>query len=164
MKAKYRLNPETGELVEVLNSDGQEMPDPTPMAPPIGWTREPPLHERIRAMVQHEFNRARAEADYESPEEAEDFRLPGDDDTDPREGRFAVAPGFEDEWEDNYEPPADFKDMKQRLIDAGWTPPPAKPDRTPPEGGEPAVPGPGVSPANLEPSKPAGGPSGSKTA
>ena len=121
-KEKLRLDPKTGEFVPVLNEEGQELPDPTPMAPPVGFKREPPLHERIRAMVQHEFLRARAEADFESPEEADDFVI-DDDGDDPRDARFALQPGHEHDWEENYSPPKDFKEMRDRLIKAGWSPP-----------------------------------------
>ena len=120
VKEKLRVSAETGEYVPALTEDGRELPDPTPMAPPVGFKRSPPLHERIRALVQHEFEKKSAEEGYESPEEADDFEFAEDD---AREGRFALAPGHEHEWEENYEPPKDFKDMKQRLIDAGWTPP-----------------------------------------
>lgn len=124
-KEKLRLDPETGEFVPVLTEGGAEIPDPVPMAPPVGFIRQQPLHERIRAMVQHEYLRARQMEDVESPEEADDFVLPDEDDA--RYGeRFAMMPGHEHDWEDNYEPPRDFKDMKQRLIDAGWKPPPEK--------------------------------------
>lgn len=124
-KEKFRLDPKTGEFVQVLNGEGQEIPDPTPMAPPVGFVRQVPLHERIRAMVQHEFERAKQSAEVESPEEADDFVLP--DEEDARYGeRFAMMPGHEHDWEQNYEPPKDFKDMKKRLVDAGWTPPPEK--------------------------------------
>lgn len=132
---KFRVD-ENGEFRPILTDDGREIPDSTPMAPPIGFKRQPPLHERIRAMVQHEYARAREQGEFETPEEADDFRIPGDDDggDDPREGRFALMPGHE--WEDNYEPPKDFKEMRDRLIGAGWTPPSeANQARTPLEGG-----------------------------
>lgn len=139
-KEKLRLDRKTGEFVQVLTEKGQEIPDPTPMAPPVGYKRHVPLHERIRAMVQHEYLRARQHDEYETPEEADDF-LVGDED-DPREGRFAMMPGHEHDWEENYEPPKDFKDMRQRLVDAGWTPPAAKDEAKParaPSGGAPAT-------------------------
>lgn len=122
MKEKFRLDPKTGEFIPVLTDDGAEIPDPTPMAPPVGFIRHTPLHERIRAMVQHEYQRARENDDVETPEEADDFLVP--DEEDARYGeKFAMMPGHEHDWEENYEPPKDFKDMKQRLIDAGWKPP-----------------------------------------
>lgn len=122
MKGEKLRMTEDGELVPVLNDRGQELPDPTPMAPPVGFIKQRPLHERIRAMVQHEFLRRKQEEDVESPEEADDFVI--DDEDDARHGeRFAMLPGHEHDWEENYEPPKDFKDMKERLVAAGWTPP-----------------------------------------
>lgn len=126
-KEKVRVTVD-GEVLNVLTEDGREIPDARPMAPPVGFVRREPLHERIRAMVQHEFNRARAASEVESPEEADDFVIPGDNDEDPREARFAVLPGYE--WEDNYEPPETFKEMRERLIAAGWSPPVAKGQET----------------------------------
>lgn len=119
MKEKVRVT-QHGEVVPLLDEHGREIPDPTPMAPPVGFVRRPPLHERIRAMVQEEFERMKSEREVESPEEADDFWIEGDED-DPREGRFALLPGFE--WEESYEPPADFAEMRERLVAAGWTPP-----------------------------------------
>lgn len=120
---KFRVDPQTGEMIPVLNSQGQEIPDPVPLAPPIGFIKHIPLHERIRAMVQHEHQRVLAEGgDPESPDEADDFVLP--DEEDPRYGeKFAMMPGHEHEWEENYLPPKDFKDMHDRLVKAGWSPP-----------------------------------------
>lgn len=144
MKEKLRLDPKTGEFVQVYNADGQELPDPIPMAPPVGFVRQVPLHERIRAMVQHEFMRAKGSGEYESPEEADDFLIQDEDDA--RYGeKFAVLPGHEHDWEENYDPPKDFKDMKDRLVAAGWAPPvekappsteaPSKTVADPPSGG-----------------------------
>jgi len=125
MKEKYRLDPKTGEFVECMTETGQEIPDPVPMAPPVGFKRQQPLHERIRAMVQHEYLRASQKGEVETPEEADDFVV-GDED-DPRYGeRFALMPGHEHDWEENYNPPKDFKEMKERLIAAGWKAPPEK--------------------------------------
>lgn len=120
MKEKVRVTPQ-GEVLNVHTEDGMEIPDPTPMAPPIGFVRREPLHERIRALVQHEYNRARSMQEVETPEEADDFVIPGDEGEDPREARFAMLPGHE--WEENYEPPSNFKEMRERLVAAGWTPP-----------------------------------------
>lgn len=135
MKEKVRVT-DDGIVLDVLNEGGQELPDPRPMAPPVGFVPSEPLHMRIRAMVQHEYERARSAREVESPEEADDFLIPGEDGDDPRESRFAMLPGCE--WEDNYEPPADFKEMRQRLVEAGWTPP-SEASRTPPVGGAPPV-------------------------
>lgn len=70
-----------------------ELPDPTPMAPPVGFTRRPPLHLQIREMVQRELSLAAAHHGYESAEEADDFDV--GDDFDP-----------ESPYEHNFEPPA----------------------------------------------------------
>lgn len=53
--------------------------DPTPMAPPVGYTRHVPLHLQIREMVRSEALRQAAEsADMETFEEADDFDIPDD--------------------------------------------------------------------------------------
>lgn len=76
-----RYNPETGELR--LDENGHEIPDPTPMAPPIGYKRQPSLAEQIRAMVRSEKLRQEAEeAGAETFDEADDFDV--GDDYDPR--------------------------------------------------------------------------------
>lgn len=132
MKDKYWIDRD-GVLMPFHNAEGQELLDPTPVAPPIGFVREPPLHERIRAMVQAEHARLREAQDVESFDESEDFRIPGEESDDPREDRFALMPGHE--WEENYNPPKDFKEMHQRLVDAGWTPPsPQEGQGAPPAG------------------------------
>jgi len=62
-----------------LNKKGQEVPDPVPMAPPIGYKKEPSMTERIRAMVRSEHVRLAAmKAGAETFEEADDFEI-GDD-------------------------------------------------------------------------------------
>lgn len=65
-----------------LNEKGQEIPDPTPMAPPVGFKRQPSLSEQIRQMILSEKLRQEAEEmGYETFEEADDFDV--DDDFDP---------------------------------------------------------------------------------
>lgn len=56
-----------------------EYPDPTPMAPPIGYKRQPSLHDQIRSMIRTEKVRQALEAaGLETAEEADDFEV-GDD-------------------------------------------------------------------------------------
>lgn len=56
-----------------------EVPDPRPIAPPVGYQRQVPLHEQIRAMVRSERLRQEVEAaGFETVEEADDFDV-GDD-------------------------------------------------------------------------------------
>lgn len=58
---------------------GQEVPDPTPIAPPIGYQRSKPLAEQIREMVRSEQLRRELEGTgAETFEEADDFDV-GDD-------------------------------------------------------------------------------------
>lgn len=109
-KEQHLLDPETGEfspsLLELeeylamkhnyLNADGSENPDPTPIAPPIGYVKKPSLVETIRAMVrEHAVAQLLAGQDAETFEEADDFDV--NDDYDPR------SP-----WEGEFEPVADI--------------------------------------------------------
>lgn len=71
-----------GLFAKRLNEKGQEIPDPTPMAPPVGFKRQPSLSEQIRQMILSEKLRQEAEEmGYETFEEADDFDV--DDDFDP---------------------------------------------------------------------------------
>lgn len=68
---------ETGEMI--VNEKGQEVPDPTPMAPPVGYVKQQSLAEQIREMVRSEKLRMEVEAQgLETFEEADDFDV-GDD-------------------------------------------------------------------------------------
>lgn len=67
-----------------LNEKGREILDPTPMAPPVGYKRQPSLSEQIREMVRSErLAMEAASAGFETLEEADDFDIP-DDPIDPR--------------------------------------------------------------------------------
>lgn len=69
----------TGEVINYLDENGAEHPDPTPMAPPIGYKRQPSLAEQIREMVRSErLKQEVEEAGFETFEEADDFEV-GDD-------------------------------------------------------------------------------------
>lgn len=80
----------TGELREVIDSEGREILDPTPMEPPVGYSRQPSLSEQIREMVRSEKLRQEAEAaGMETFEEADDFDVGDDyDPTSPYENDF----------------------------------------------------------------------------
>lgn len=56
-----------------LNSRGQEVPDPTPVALPLGYRHPDPLALRIQKMIRQAGIAAAAEAGVESFEEANDF-------------------------------------------------------------------------------------------
>lgn len=77
-----------------LTEDGREKPDPTPMAPPIGYKRQPSLAEQIRAMVRSEALAAAARnAGAETFEEADDFDVGDDfDPSSPYEDQFDPVP------------------------------------------------------------------------
>lgn len=65
-------------------------PDPTPIAPPIGYTKSPTISEQIRAMVRSEHVRQAADAaGFDTFEEADDFDVGDDyDPTSPFEEQF----------------------------------------------------------------------------
>lgn len=69
---------------------GRELPDPVPMAPPVGYRQPPTLADMIRRMVQSEvLRRAAAVEEFDSFEEAEDFEIE-DDPIDPKTPYEAV--------------------------------------------------------------------------
>lgn len=62
---------------------GLYYPDPTPIAPPVGYVRSPTIAEQIRTMVRSEGLRAHADSQgMDTFEEADDFNI--GDDFDPR--------------------------------------------------------------------------------
>lgn len=100
-------------LEEYINSKGEEVPNPTPVAPPVGFVKAPSMVDHLRAMVRSELLRREVvAAGVESFDEADDFEI-ADDPLDPSTPYEAV-----------FDPEA-----------------PANPERTPLEGGAPdAVP------------------------
>jgi len=74
--------------------DGREVVSSVPMAPPIGWKKQPSMIDHIRNLVRSERLRQEVEAaGFETPEEADDFDI--GDDYDPQ------SP-----YEHNFDPPA----------------------------------------------------------
>ncbi|UDN67826.1 hypothetical protein [robinz microvirus RP_139] len=112
-------DPKTGEVLDHkgrrLDSQGRELPDPTVMAPPLGYIAQPPLHELIRLMVIQEHERVAALSngdEIESPDEADDFDV--DDEFDPS------SP-----YEENFNPPAELPaddPLREAKPEAGETP------------------------------------------
>lgn len=74
------------------NGNGDEVPDPTPMEPPIGWIEPPSMVELIRKMIRDNEIEKGLGGEPESFEEADDFDI-GDDGEDLRSG-----------WENDFEP------------------------------------------------------------
>lgn len=57
-----------------LDGKGREILDPVPIAPPVGYVKQPSLAEQMRAMIRSENLRAHAEQQgFETFEEADDF-------------------------------------------------------------------------------------------
>lgn len=77
------------------NKQGEELPDPKPVALPVGFVRPPTLAEQIARYMRAANQHARLEG-RESFEEADDFDIPDDkiDPTTPYEEGFdPLAPG-----------------------------------------------------------------------
>lgn len=67
-----------------INEHGQEMPDPTPQAPPVGYLAQPPLAELIQQMVRSEHVKFQAEQlGVDTFEEADDLEIMDDDEYEP---------------------------------------------------------------------------------
>lgn len=63
----------------MLTVDGSEIPSPLPIAPPIGWQKQPDLMDQIRSMVMREIG-LRDDLEVDSPEDEEDFDMADLDD------------------------------------------------------------------------------------
>lgn len=118
MSKVYRDPLEPTPLEEYIDAHGRECPNPVPVAPPVGFVKQPSMVEHVRAMVRSELLRREVvAAGVESFEEADDFDI-GDDPIDP-------STPYEEVF-DPTPPPAD----------------PAEPARAPLVGGAPASPAP----------------------
>lgn len=57
-----------------LNAGGQEVPDPRPMEPPVGYVAQPTLMELMASMLQqHQRAQELLEEDFDTEEDADDF-------------------------------------------------------------------------------------------
>lgn len=137
MRTKFRL-PFTSYELKLAHRDqtvlGQEIPDPVPVAPPLGYVKQPSMVEHIRQMIRSEKLRLEAEqAGMESFEEADDFEVEDDPE--------AFSPY---EWEPSFEPSPAYTITPQATPVAEPPAPagsstsagPLDPPRDPPEGGE----------------------------
>lgn len=89
--------------------EGSEVPDPVPIAPPVGYVRTKPIREQLREMVQSEaLARAARDSGNETFEEAEDFDV--GDDIDPR------SP-----WEEQFEPMPSRTDTMADVVERGFS-------------------------------------------
>lgn len=113
-----------------LAADGSQVPDPTPLAPPVGYKKQPSMVEIVRDMVRSERLKHEAEASgHETFEESEDFDI-GDDGDDLTSG-----------YENDFDPP-----VREILseVEKSKTPPPAPPEA-------PKAPSAGPSPEGAKP-------------
>lgn len=131
--------PQTVEVLPKINEDiapktnegyldkwGREKPDPTPMAPPVGFVRQPPLHERLRDMILAERRTLDEAAYVETWEEQNDFDVGDDlDPTSPWETNFEVPMGAEELT----------KDISQAVAAKGGEQGGGSPPADPPNGG-----------------------------
>lgn len=77
------IDPDTGEVRKerVHNELGQEIPDPVPMAPPLGYTKPLSMFDQMRAQIRAEHHRLKQlelEELAETPDQANDFEVDED--------------------------------------------------------------------------------------
>lgn len=139
MEKDVITNPFTGETVPVNYLDNKQRPltpwgseilSSIPMAPPVGYKRQPTMVEHIRDMVRSERLRQEAEAaGMETFEESEDFDV-DEDDPDPHS-----------QWENEFDPPiSELREAVEAEKKKSATPPKAPSSKSPepPLGGSPA--------------------------
>lgn len=130
-----RVRPQHTDLMR----GGKEYPDPTPVAPPLGFIKQPTLAETMRAMIQGEaLRRAARESGLETFEEADDFEVGDDyDPTSPYEEVF--EPPIQPSPEETYTPLAKAiaKEIQSAFAASGDSL-----KREPPAAGEVTSPGP----------------------
>lgn len=119
-----------------LAPDGRQVPDPVPLAPPIGYKKQPSMVEIVREMVRGErLKQAVLEAGHETFEEAEDFDV-GD------ENAEELRSGFEN----------DFDPPLSEILSAGQTEQKRKAKNPPSDGpGAPEKPAPKTPSPDLPP-------------
>lgn len=82
MATKTHTDPMTGEITELLDDNGWEIPDPKPVALPSGFKKPERLEDTVRRLVRSEtWRRDMEAAGDETFEDSEDFDV--DEDFDP---------------------------------------------------------------------------------
>lgn len=76
-----------------ITKDGREIPDPTPMAPPVGYKKQPSIFENMRKLIHDErILQQLRDQNQETFEEADDFDVDDEmDPTSPYEANFEPA-------------------------------------------------------------------------
>lgn len=78
--------------VQVQDPAGFELPDPVPVAPPLGYIKQPSMFDIIRAQVQQQLSAIALAEGFETFEEAEDFDVGDDfDPISPHEGVWELS-------------------------------------------------------------------------
>lgn len=111
-----------------LDRNGHEIPDPTPIAPPVGFQDPPTLEELIRTMVNNAAIQARLDAEgAETFEEADDFDVADDD-------QFEPSSRYEGNFDHLSESPEAAVKRLQDAEAAAAAPPLPPPPEAPPAG------------------------------
>lgn len=121
------VSPDGRPTRSMLDDNGHEIPDPVPMAPPIGYQKQPSMMDNIRAMIRSEHLRQAAERmGAETFDEADDLDMPEADDYEP-------ASPYEQSFE-----PTPLPELRRRAAEASQpasepspAPAPAEPARAP---------------------------------
>lgn len=100
------------------DENGHEKVDNTPIAPPVGFVKQPPLHELIRQMVKSEQLRQQMNAEAETFEEADDFEI----------GDYEPSSPYEEVFDPPLPPPSH---SAAPPVAAGGSPAPTPPVDTP---------------------------------
>lgn len=89
---------------------GREILDPVPIAPPIGWYKQPSMFDQVRDMVRSEHMRMYAAAQgHETFEEASDFNVEDD-----------MFPSSQYEDENDFEPVENLQARRQAEYRRNW--------------------------------------------
>lgn len=114
------------------NERGEEMPDPTPIALPVGFQR-PPTIDELYARLVHDpaVQRELSDAGFETEEEANDFDVPDEmpDPTSPFQQEDSVITEA-DEIRNGYRPKVDLNAVyikAKKEAEANKKPEPSKP-------------------------------------
>ena len=146
-----------------LDERGWEIPDPTPVEIPAGFSRPESLEAMVQRMVRTRVSDIAAEEGFETFEEADDFEVdeedyvndpstPYEEDFDPMLGRGITAQEFlerkeyySQKYEEALQREAEARQVDRILDAAPAVPAPAAKDE-PRKGSEPARPAPSVGP------------------
>lgn len=106
-----------------LDGRGREKPNPTPIAPPVGYRRQPTIAEQMRQMIKQASYEAAMQGK-ETEEEANDFDVGEDfEPNTPYEHDFEPDPALEHMLALQSRPPAPPKDTQGSGEAAPATPP-----------------------------------------